>query len=77
MPSVWVMIRHLHSEQSHSSSFKDVRDRKILHTESSVYQATLCRKSIKKFAVTDEKIFCTAFVMRYEDFPRTGFGKAS
>ena len=47
---------------------KDVRDRKILHTEFFkvqyiIIQATLGRKSMKKFAVTDEKIFhvCKAF----------------
>ena len=41
---------------------KDVRDRKILHTEFLkvqyiIIQAVLSGKSIKKIAVTDEKIF--------------------
>ena len=48
---------------------KVVRDRKILHTENSfkvqhiIIQAILSRKSMKKIAVTDEKIFhvCKAF----------------
>ena len=40
--------------------FKNVRDRKILHTEFFkvqyiIIQAILSRKSMKKFAVTDEK----------------------
>ena len=43
-------------------SFIDVRDRKILNTEFInvqyiIIQAILSRKSMKKFAVTNEKIF--------------------
>ena len=47
---------------------KDVRDRKILHTEFFkvqyiIIQAILSRKSMTKFTVTNEKIFrvCKAF----------------
>ena len=41
---------------------KDVRDRKILHTDFfkvqyTIVQAILSRKSMKKFTVTNEKIF--------------------
>ena len=47
---------------SFHTPFKDVRDRKILYTEFFkvqyiIIQAILSRKSMKKFAVTDGKIF--------------------
>ena len=42
-----------------------------------IIQAMLSRKLMKKFAVTDEKIFRVykAFDRRYEDFPLTAFGR--
>ena len=65
--SVTFRKRVYRMKRSQQCNLKDVRDRKILHTEffqSSVEkiqyiitEAVLGRKSMKKFAVTDQKIF--------------------
>ena len=70
------------------TNIKDVHDKKILHkdffkVQCVIIQAILSRKSMKKFTVTDGKIFRVykAFDRKIEqsygfgNFPRTAFGE--